>query len=257
MSGRSHRRRIPVPGRKARSQHHSSVSPHRKNSPASHHRSNQSKHGKVLHRCPSEPVIWSFDFVAGDNRRNLQSDMLLLRPKTCTDMFSSSPELPFPASQSQEGYKSDAKVVINVTVEGSPGPVRTMVRLGSTVEETIKLVVDKYSKEGRSPPINKKAAPLFELHNSYFSLQGLDNSEVIGDIGSRSFYLRKSNSENRKNEGGGRAEGASASSISETVSTRGISSSHFLFFSDFLARKLGKLIRKTHKLWKILGCIQA
>lgn len=102
MSGRSHRRRIPVPGRKARSQHHSSVSPHRKNSPASHHRSNQSKHGKVLHRCPSEPVIWNFDFVAGDNRRNLQSDMLLLRPKTCTDMFLSSPELPFPASQSQE-----------------------------------------------------------------------------------------------------------------------------------------------------------
>lgn len=63
-------------------------------------------------------------------------------------------------------------MVINVTVEGSPGPVRTMVRLGSSVEETIKLVVDKYSKEGRSPPINKKAAPLFELHNSYFSLQG-------------------------------------------------------------------------------------
>lgn len=70
-----------------------------------------------------------------------------------------------------QAYKKDAKVVLNVSVEGSPGPVRTMVKLGSTVEETIKLVVDKYSKEGRTPKLLKDEASSFELHHSYFSLQ--------------------------------------------------------------------------------------
>lgn len=70
-----------------------------------------------------------------------------------------------------QAYKKDAKVVLNVSVEGSPGPVRAMVKLGSTVEETIKLVVDKYSKEGRTPKLLKEEAPSFELHHSYFSLQ--------------------------------------------------------------------------------------
>lgn len=70
-----------------------------------------------------------------------------------------------------QGYKRDAKVVVNVTVEGSPGPVRTMVKLGSSVEDTIKLVVDKYSEERRTPKLDKDAASAFELHHSYFSLQ--------------------------------------------------------------------------------------
>lgn len=70
-----------------------------------------------------------------------------------------------------QGYKKDAKVVVNVTVEGSPGPVRTMVKLGASVDETIKLVVDRYSEEGRTPKLGKDVAPSFELHHSYFSLQ--------------------------------------------------------------------------------------
>lgn len=70
-----------------------------------------------------------------------------------------------------QGYKKDSKVVVNVTVEGSPGPVRTMVKLGSSVDETIKLVVDKYSEEGRTPKLYRDSASSFELHHSYFSLQ--------------------------------------------------------------------------------------
>lgn len=62
-------------------------------------------------------------------------------------------------------------MVVNVTVEGSPGPVRAMVSLGSSVEETIKLVVDKYGQEGRSPRLDLGAASTFELHHSYFSLE--------------------------------------------------------------------------------------
>lgn len=69
------------------------------------------------------------------------------------------------------GYKRDAKVVVNVTVEGSPGPLRTMVKLGSSVEDAIKQVVDKYNDEGRTPKLDKDAASSLELHHSYFSLQ--------------------------------------------------------------------------------------
>lgn len=70
-----------------------------------------------------------------------------------------------------QGYNKEAKVVVNVTVEGSPGPVRTMVKLGSSVEETIKLVINKYCEEGRTPRLDKNAMSTFELHHSYFSLQ--------------------------------------------------------------------------------------
>lgn len=68
-----------------------------------------------------------------------------------------------------QGYNKDAKVVINVSVEGSPGAVRTMVKLGSSVENTIKLVIDKYAEEGRSPKLDCNSG--LELHHSYFSLQ--------------------------------------------------------------------------------------
>ena len=70
-----------------------------------------------------------------------------------------------------QGYKKDAKVVVNVTVEGSPGPIRTMVKLGSSVDDTIKIVVDKYNEEGRTPKLRKHPASSFELHHSHFSLQ--------------------------------------------------------------------------------------
>ncbi|KAH8513561.1 hypothetical protein H0E87_006722 [Populus deltoides] len=146
-----------------------------------------SKPIKILKRCSSEPMMgWgsgtedsidqqkqrrSFLFYESDGGRGV-----LFRPHTCTDVFLSSPSLIMPTNFSprssfDQGYKKDAKVVVNVTVEGSPGPVRTMVKLGSSVDDTIKLVVDKYSEEGRTPKLDKDAALTYELHHSYFSLQ--------------------------------------------------------------------------------------
>lgn len=74
-----------------------------------------------------------------------------------------------------QGYNKDAKVVVNVTVEGSPGPIRALAKLGSSVEETIRLVIGKYNKEGRTPRLDKDATSTFELHHSYFSLQSKFN----------------------------------------------------------------------------------
>lgn len=70
----------------------------------------------------------------------------------------------------ESSYNRDAKVVVTVTVEGSPGPIRAMVKLGSSVEETIKHVLNRYGKEGRTPKLDNNTSS-FELHCSYFSLE--------------------------------------------------------------------------------------
>nr|GEV01667.1 RNA-directed DNA polymerase, eukaryota [Tanacetum cinerariifolium] len=78
-------------------------------------------------------------------------------------------------------YRSkDAKVVVKVMVERSVGPIRAFVKLGSSVNDTIKLVMSKYNAEGRTPWLDHDATTSFELHRSYFSLQ------------KASFYMRKS-----------------------------------------------------------------
>lgn len=195
----------------------------------------------TLERCKSEPCVLKIGFVDfdEDDRRDVTPSLeILFRPQTCSDIFVSPDYLisGSPQSFQKEGYKKDAKVVVNVTVEGSPGAVRTMVKLGSSVDETIRLVIDKYSEEGRTPRLDKNADSSFQLYQSYFSLQSLSNTDVIGDVGSRSFYLRKSNS-NRE------------------ITTEANSQS-LIVFDGFFGRKLNKIIRRTCKLWKILGCMQ-
>lgn len=62
-------------------------------------------------------------------------------------------------------------MVVSVTVEGSVGPVKAMVRLGASVGEAIAAVVERYAREGRSPRLDPAAAESFQLHHSHFSLE--------------------------------------------------------------------------------------
>ncbi|KFK28851.1 hypothetical protein AALP_AA7G056700 [Arabis alpina] len=167
-----------------------------------------------------------------------------------SEVFASSPSLlsdfSSPSSLSptnQEGNKKESpKVVISVAVEGSPGPVRAMVKLSSNVEETIKIVVEKYCKEGRTPKLDQESG--FELHQSHFSIQCLEKSEIIGEIGSRSFYMRK-----RAHE-----TGVSFSAGTPPVRTSLIPSSNLI--ESYIAQIIGKIVRRTRKLWNILVCTQ-
>ncbi|KAE8657349.1 Detected protein of unknown function [Hibiscus syriacus] len=164
-----------------------------------------------------------------------------VRPQTCADVFASSPPLSGLCSPSSSypklcfefgvhGYNKDAKVVINVSVEGSPGPVRTTVKLGSSVDDTIKLVdVNKYVEEGRTLTLTSK-----------FFL--LDKSMSIGDAGSRSFYLRKNSS------------GNSASFVSEIDPARPDSPAFLV--PGIIAGKLSKIVRRTQRVWKVLVCLK-
>ncbi|KAE9613164.1 hypothetical protein Lalb_Chr05g0214641 [Lupinus albus] len=206
---------------------------------------------KILKRCSSAPLLFSrardddddFDVHFGSSRETI------FHPQTFPHhAFLSSPSL-FPSSPNShgnqiktQGYNKEAKVVVNVTVEGSPGPIRTMVKLGSTVEDTIKRVVDRYREEGRSPKLNPSPSSFFQLHDSHFSLQSLDKSEVIGDVGSRSFYLRKKGS-------------LSALNSFHSESGPRIAAPPLLPAS-FIARKINKIVRRAQRLWNIVICSQ-
>ncbi|XP_061357883.1 uncharacterized protein At4g22758 [Gastrolobium bilobum] len=243
MSQRSPRRRSPLITSRRSKPPHPSPSPRR--------RSNKSKPVKILKRCSSAPLLSRRDDFDGHFWGNGGT---LFRPQTFSDAFVSSPSLfaSSPQNHSNEirGYDKEAKVVVNVSVEGSPGPVRTMVKLGSSVEETIRHVVDKYSEEGRSPKIDPYASS-FQLHYSYFSLQSLDKSEVIGDVGSRNFYLQKSNGASTSNS----FHSESAHEL-VTSSTAPSIATPPLLLQSFIARKISKIVRRAQRLWKIVVCSQ-
>ncbi|KAI4327065.1 hypothetical protein L6164_019567 [Bauhinia variegata] len=259
MSPTNLRRRVPVNGGRKSKPPHLSASTWRRSSPRS---SNKSKAVRILKRCSSAPTLLSISFDRDDDQ-NWNTRGTLFRPQTFLDVFASasSPKFSFSPQSSYEGYyNKDAKVVLNVTVEGSPGPLRAMVKLGSSVEDTIKLVVDKYCEEGRTPKLHPNASSSFELHSSYFSLQSLDKSERIGDIGSRTFYLRKNNgpsssppaliSSHSVNEIV--MDGATESTVAAAAR---IPPPLFLQPTCF-ARKMGKIIRRVRKLWNIVVCSQ-
>ncbi|XP_019445083.1 PREDICTED: uncharacterized protein At4g22758 isoform X2 [Lupinus angustifolius] len=204
---------------------------------------------KILKRCSSAPLLFSrardydddFDDHFGRSRETIFHHRISL------DAFLSSPSLfpssPYSHSNNQiKGYNKEAKVVVNVTVEGSPGPIRTMVKLGSSVEDTIKRVIDRYREEGRSPKLDPNPSSFFQLHDSHFSLQSLDKSDVIGDVGSRSFYLRKN---------------GSLSSLNSFHSESGpCIAAPPLLPSSFIARKINKIVRRAQRLWNIVICSQ-
>ncbi|XAR54998.1 hypothetical protein NMG60_11030363 [Bertholletia excelsa] len=254
MPERSLPRRITAPSRKAR-QPHPSPSPHGRNRLSRRRSPKQPRlTDQDLRRSNSEPNLRPPGLVgADDEHRNLTPPgAALYRPHTCTDIFSPTDGLPSQSPSKVERYSKDAKVVVNVTVEGSPGPIRTMVKLGSSVEETIKLVINKYGEEGRCPQLEKGAASTFELHQSHFSLESLEKSRVIGDVGCRSFYLCRGNS----GRGGSGREIASFSSeiVSGSANTPpNTSPLHFLY--AFIAQRIKKLVRRTCQLWKIMGCL--
>ncbi|KAI3822152.1 hypothetical protein L1987_09734 [Smallanthus sonchifolius] len=197
---------------------------------------------KLIKRCKSEPALLTVDVDAAME----DHDGVIAQRRACTEGFSSSQDLVLPYSPSKiEGYNKDGKVVVNVTVEGSPGPVRTMVKLGSSVEETMEIIKKQYNSEGRSPQLDQHSLSTFELHQSYFSLHRLDKSVLIGDIGSRSFYMRKSNDDN-------------SFMGSDIISTRGNNSppqNPIVVFPNFISNSFKKIMRSCGKLSKIMGCI--
>ncbi|KAG0462091.1 hypothetical protein HPP92_020567 [Vanilla planifolia] len=137
--------------------------PHADQLPTPPRRPMRGKTSRILPRCASEPMMLTVRMLASGDRR---SDFRIPRPLSTSDTvwptrwWSRSP------SPSATDATEQAKVIVNVAVEGSPGPVMAMVRLGASVEEAIGVVVEKYGREGRSPRLNLEETGSFELHHS-------------------------------------------------------------------------------------------
>ncbi|KAI7754145.1 hypothetical protein M8C21_014889 [Ambrosia artemisiifolia] len=236
---------------------HPSMSSHKSHRKVAVRRS-LNKQSKFIKRCNSEPILLTSgisiigDGVGGDHQYMTPpgDSCLLSRSRISTNIFLSSPELlPNNSPDKSEAYNKESKVVIKVTVEGSVGPIRALVKLGSSVDETIKLVINKYKAERRSPRLDQDDMTCFELHQSYFSLKCFDKSNMIGELGSRSFYMRKSVNSN--------GDRCSNTSIDSEISVAEADEAPYAcsnIFSSFIHERLRKMLRRMSKIRWFLGC---
>lgn len=83
-------------------------------------------------------------------------------------------------------------------------------------------------------------------------LEGLDKSEVIADVGSRSFYLRKNSSASILTS----FHSGSAPQLVSRASTPSVPNPPPFFIHSFFARKISKIVRRAQRLWNIVVCSQ-
>ncbi|KAG0474559.1 hypothetical protein HPP92_014245 [Vanilla planifolia] len=81
------------------------------------------------------------------------------------------------------------KLLVNVTVERSLGPIHVLISPENTVAELIQAAVDTYVREGRRPLLALTDPKGFELHYSKFTLESLDPQEKVVNLGSRNFFV--------------------------------------------------------------------
>ncbi|XP_077234406.1 uncharacterized protein At4g22758-like [Tasmannia lanceolata] len=90
---------------------------------------------------------------------------------------------------SENGSKRLTKLLLNVTIQRSLGPVHVVMSPENTVADLIKASVEIYGKEGRRPLLTDTDPQGFELHYSQFSLESLNPKEKLINLGSRNFFL--------------------------------------------------------------------
>ncbi|XP_020581637.1 uncharacterized protein At4g22758 isoform X2 [Phalaenopsis equestris] len=217
-------------------------------------RPKRSKPYGILPRSASEPILWRVPAIGGEREKGKWTASIRIpRPHTCTDVMSASRWLKSPSAAVGDS-REETKVVVSVAVEGSPGPVKAMVKLGASVEEAIAAVVDEYSREGRSPQLDLQAVASFELHHSHFSLHSLNKSDKIGEIGGRSFYLRTRSSSHSFNSGREERSHGFCAEIHQVAETHNSSATSSHPFFNTIATIFLMIERRTKKICKMVSC---
>ncbi|OIT23223.1 PREDICTED: uncharacterized protein LOC109216691 [Nicotiana attenuata] len=119
---------------------------------------------------------------------------LLRRPRTVPDLLSAS-RLAAGTSPEVKDRLKLTKLLLNVTIQRSLGPVHVLISVESTVQDLIAATIRQYTKEGRRPVLTSGNPADYDLHYSQFSLESLDREEKLMGLGSRNFFLcpKKSN----------------------------------------------------------------
>lgn len=205
----------------------------------------------VLRRTVSEPILYKLGGLHCQDeghdypKKSKELKDFMLKQKTLSDLFHRPPSFPrlslppTPLSSfyepSEKSFPEEDRILVNITVEGSTGPIRVIVRKRDTVSDLIKVTIDNYAKEGRHPVLDSDTN-MFELHVSNFSMESLNRSVPVGELGTRTFFLRQE------------IHGVADQPVLFT-STPGP------FFLSFIIARLKKIRRKTRKFWKILDCM--
>lgn len=109
----------------------------------------------------------------------------LRRPKTLPDLHPNQAVV----TVSPEARPKLTKLLLNVTIQGSVGAVQVVMSPEQTVVDLVAATVRQYVKECRRPNLPATDASGFDLHYSQFSLESLEKSKKLMELGSRNFFL--------------------------------------------------------------------
>ncbi|KAK6783201.1 hypothetical protein RDI58_020998 [Solanum bulbocastanum] len=93
------------------------------------------------------------------------------------------------ASDAREKQYKLTKLLVNVNIQNSLGPVNLVMSPENTVGELIKAAIEIYVKEKRRPLLNRSDPLCYELHYSQFSMESLRKEEKLVNLGCRSFFV--------------------------------------------------------------------
>ncbi|KAL4602608.1 hypothetical protein ACB092_10G065400 [Castanea dentata] len=96
-----------------------------------------------------------------------------------------------PAPETCGGSQSPrlTKLLLNVTIERSLGPIHVVIPPENKVRDLTKTALEIYAREKRRPLLPETDPHCFELHYSQFSLESLKPEEKLINLGSRNFFL--------------------------------------------------------------------
>ncbi|KAF5762276.1 hypothetical protein HanRHA438_Chr16g0785561 [Helianthus annuus] len=92
--------------------------------------------------------------------------------------------------KNQASKGSGNRILINVTVVGSAGPIRFVVNEGEVVADVIDTALKLYAREGRLPVLGSNYNE-FVLYCPVAGTEALKTWETIGSVGVRNFMLCK------------------------------------------------------------------
>ncbi|KAJ8574401.1 hypothetical protein K7X08_026206 [Anisodus acutangulus] len=114
---------------------------------------------------------------------------LLRRPKTVPDLLTGGRSSADESTAVNIRPMKLTKLLVNVTIQRSVGPVQVLISLESTVTDLIAAALRQYLKEGRRSVLSSVTAGDYDLHYSQFSLESLDRKEKLNALGSRNFFM--------------------------------------------------------------------
>ncbi|CAL1408498.1 unnamed protein product [Linum trigynum] len=207
----------------------SPAAPPNRNPPLSRIRNYRSgKTSRVLKRCASEPILRSNP--TGNQRKKKKKKK---KDPVMAILYSMIAQVIVVASPAWK-----------ITVGPRASRRSTGLELGPTYSLRLRLVW------ARDHLLDRASMCTREMR----SLRCLERSELIGEVGSRNFYLRKSGSSRRKSSSGSLLGSSLATVERNSPSTKGVPPA-IVLFQGFFGRKFSKIVRIMRRVWHMVVCL--